>query len=312
MLTWELLGAVVGAGLASGREIASFFAKYGGWSYVGIVMAVLTMLFLSSGAVPAHWKGRWAGKLWQLLLASLLTATGGAMLSGAAEVAALTLPIRGAYWLGMVATMVLAWYLAHRTAGGLAAVSRILLIVLALLIMLGLMLPPMEAVRLDQTSVHEALLRGMTYGGFNAALQVPIMNAAMKYSPKRRKYAACISAIVMLGLLLLGNAVLQRHPALMAEPMPFIRMMAQYGKLGHFLGAVSLYLAILSTLTACLRGLGRGLLPAAAVAAVALLGFTGVVEVVYPLLGGGCLLMMLAAKFTNSSQKPFISRSDML
>ena len=52
MLTWELLGAVFGAGIASGREVASFFARYGVWSNLGIVVAGLTMMYLASGELP--------------------------------------------------------------------------------------------------------------------------------------------------------------------------------------------------------------------------------------------------------------------
>lgn len=312
MLTWELIGAVVGAGLASGREIASFFSQYAAWSLAGIVLAVLTLVFLSDAALPGIWKSGWSKRLWRSLLALLLTVTGGAMLSGAGEVAGLTVPISGAYWLGMAGTLLLAWLLAHRTSAGLAWVSRLLLGVLALLIALGLTLPPMHAVHLKEISISSALLRGVTYGGFNAALQAPIMASAAQLPEKTRKRSALCAGGIILMLLLLGNAVLLRHPALLSEEMPFIRMMNSFGAFGYYLGAVSLYLAILSTLTACLRGLGGGVLPVIGVVFVSLLGFTGVVEIAYPMLGGGCFLMLTAAKFTNSFRKPFFSRRDML
>lgn len=312
MLTWELVGAVVGAGLASGREIASFFSRYGGWSIAGIILAVVTMLLLSDASLPKQWEGRWQGRLWSILLSLLLIATGGAMLSGAGNVFALTLPVNGAYWFGVAGTMVFAWILAHRTAYGLAWISRILLAVLALMITLGLFLPPMEAVHLLDTSVLEALVRGITYGGFNAALQTPIMACAGERPATARKRAAYYAGGIIFFLLMLGNAVLLRHPALLSEEMPFVRLLEEFGQFGYTLGALCLYLAILSTLTACLRGLGRGLLPVASVVAVSLLGFTGVVEMAYPLLGGGCFLMLVAAKFTNSSRKTFHSRRNML
>ena len=111
---------------------------------------------------------------------------------------------------------------------------------------------------------------------------------------------------------MLGNAVLLRHPALLSAEMPFVRLLEEFGQFGYALGAICLYLAILSTLTACLRGLGRSIFAAVSVVMVSLLGFTGVVEVAYPLLGGGCFLMLAAAKFTNSSRKTFHSRRDML
>ena len=93
MLAWELVGAVVGAGMASGREIASFFTQYGGWGMVGILLSVGVLVWLSDVRHPAPWHGRWPERLWQLLQTLLLIATGGAMLSGSGEVAALTLSL---------------------------------------------------------------------------------------------------------------------------------------------------------------------------------------------------------------------------
>ncbi len=312
MLTWELVGAVIGAGLASGREIASFFSRYSLWSYMGIILAVLVMVFLADTQIPQSWRKRWPAALWSALLTLLLIATGGAMLSGSGEIAALTLPFHGAYWIGMAATLLLSWFLAHRTVSGLAWVSRMLLGVLALLIILGLTVPPMQAALLQPVSIPEVLLRGMTYGGFNAALQVPIVALAVRCSRKQKRRAAIYAGLLILCLLLLGNTVLLRHPALQGEAMPFIRMLTNFGKFGYYLGSACLYLAILSTLTACLRGLGRRPVFSAGIILVALLGFTGVVEIAYPLLGSGCFLLLVAAKFTNSAPGSFISPRDML
>lgn len=312
MLVWELVGAVVGAGLASGREIASFFSQHGHWSYAGIVLSAAVMLLLVDTQLPPRWRNRMPGRVWHLLLTLLLVFTGGAMLSGAGEVAALTLPVHGAYWFGVAGTLVLACFLANKTVSGLAWVSRILLSVLSVLILLGLKLPPMQGVNLREFHPSEALLRGLTYGGFNAALQWPMMSIAYSLPQGTRRRSACMSALLICCLLLLGNAVLLRHPVLISEAMPFLRMTAAFGQFGYILSSACLYLAILSTLTACLRGLGGSLLTTIGIVLVSLAGFTGVVEVAYPILGGGCFLMLVTAKFLNWFPNPFQSRKDML
>lgn len=312
MLAWELVGAVVGAGMASGREIAAFFTRYGQWGMLGILLSVGVLMLLSDVGLPASWLHRWPAALWRILMSLLLAVTGSAMLSGAGEVAALTLAVPGAYWLGMVLTLMLAWLLAKRTVSGLAWVSRGLLAVLAVLILLGFTVAPMRSAALQTVRPAQALWCGVTYGGFNAALQAPIMAMAAGYSHAQRKRHALAACAVMLCLLMLGNAVLLRHPSLMGEPMPFLRMMNSYGKFGYWLGAISLYLAILSTLTACLRGLPGTLLPILGIILVSALGFTGVVERVYPVLGGSCFLLLLAAKCMNCDATPFHKRKDML
>ena len=312
MLTWELIGALVGAGFASGREIAAFFTRYGAWGYAGVVLAVLALVYLADSDVPATWQHRWPGRLWKSLLALLLAVTGGAMLSGAGEIAALVLPLHGAYWLGMVATLLIAWLLAHRTTAGLAWVSRIMLCVFVAMICAGLLLPGSRAVQIERTSIPMALVRGACYGGFNAALLIPVMRKSGALPPNARRQALTRAGAILLLLLALGNAVLLRHPALLYEPMPFVRLLDGWGKWGYYLSAACLYLAILSTLTACLRGLGKRLLAVVAVVLVALNGFDAVVEHAYSALGAACCLMLLAAKFTNCSRKAFISGRDML
>ncbi|MBQ8200373.1 MAG: hypothetical protein IJZ74_01255 [Clostridia bacterium] len=298
MLPWELVGAVIGAGLASGREIASFFSKYGCWSWAAIAVSVIVMGLLADARIPSEWQDGWPERMWKLLLSLLLTATGGTMLAGAGEVAALMLPVHGAYWLGMAGTLGISWLLAKQTVNGLAWVSRALLAVMTVLIAAGLMIPPMQAAYIANVSVSEALLRGVTYGGFNAALQRPVVDAHDRLSERECRRGKITACLVLALLIMLGNAVLLRHPALLGEPMPFVRLMKELGMGGYVLGAVSLYLAILSTLTACLRGLG-GPFAAAGIILAASVGFTGAVERIYPLLGGGCLLMLLWAKLRN-------------
>ncbi len=311
MLVWELIGAVVGAGLASGREIASFFSTFEKWSLPGIFLSVAVMASLTDTVIPTAWHNTWKEKGWSLLLSLLLVVTGGAMLSGAGEAVALMLPIHGAYWIGQAITLLLAWLLARRTVSGLALVSRALTAVLISMMVLGLFMPGLPAAVLADSSLPAGTLRAITYGGFNAALQVPIMSASCMDSQRKRRTAWSAAALIA-AVLLLGNAVLLRHPAMIGEPLPFVRLMAALGKPGFWISAACIYLAILSTLTACIRGSGGGFFPAAGMIVVALGGFSGAVGVLYPMLGGACFLMLLLAKLSNSHINSFLSRQDML
>lgn len=295
MLPWELLGAVVGAGLASGREIASFFGSYGAWGYAGALLAAGTLYLLGGAGMPLSWHNRWPEKLWRMLNSLLLISTGGAMLAGAGEVAALTIPVHSAYWLGMAATLLLAYLLAQRTIAGLAWVSRMMLAVLLILLLTGLTLPPMRAAALASADVPAALVRGVAYGGFNAALMRPVMEGATDAGQKSRRRSLFMACVMTGALLMAGQAVLMRHPALLGEAMPFVRLMAQLGQAGYALGAAALYLAILSTLTVCIRSLGGGVFTLAGIILTALLGFSGVVDLAYPFLGGACAVMLALA-----------------
>lgn len=304
---WAIVGAVIGAGFASGREVAAFFARYGAMSWLGVLTAAVVISLIGLGVtrapgVPDAWKGRWPGRVWSGLFIALLSATGGAMLAGAGEIAALTLPLHGAYWMGLLVALCLAWWLSERRLAGLAAVSMALTASLIAVMLMGLWLPGMEGVWVEEapgwSKLPESLLRGVCYGGFNVVLASPVLDETAAVLPPRRRRRCVLLAGVLLGAVLaMGNAVLLRHPALLSVPLPYVALMGLWGRWGTRLGALALYLAVLTTLVACLRGLHglirwqwSFLLPMA----VALLGFTGAVDGLYPLLGGVCFLLTLA------------------
>lgn len=312
-----MAGAVIGAGFASGREVAAFFSRFGAWSWVAVLAAVAALGGVSLGVmrspgVPEPWRNRWPGRLWRGMFAALMAVAGGAMLAGAGEIAALTLPFHGAYWAGLAGTLLLAWTLAGREMAGMARLSRALTICLVVLMALGLRrLPEMRGVWVEDASVEkllpESLLRGVCYGGFNAALACPVLDElACGMDARARRRCVGKGCAIVGGLLSLGNAVLTRHPALLGETLPFVRLMHCLGRGGAALGSAALYLAILTTLTACLRGLRSVaasrwtlLLPVG----VALLGFTGAVDGLYPLLGGACFLMLTAKTIYGFGRK---------
>ena len=304
---WAIVGAVIGAGFASGREVAAFFSRYGVLSWLGVATAMAVIAWIGLGVmrspgVPDTWRDRWPGRVWQGMFIALLAATGGAMLAGAGEIAALTLPLRGSYWMGMLSTLCLAWWLSERRLTGLALISRVLTACLVAMMVLGLALPRLRGVWVEDApawaGLPASLLRGLCYGGFNVALASPVLDEAAGALSLREKRLCALRASLILGAVLaLGNAVLLRHPALLGAPLPYVALMGLWGRWGMTLGALALYLAVLTTFVSCLRGL-RALLrrrwSVCLPIAVALLGFTGAVDGLYPMLGGGCFLLLMA------------------
>lgn len=315
---WAIVGAVIGAGFASGREVAAFFSRYGPLSWLAVAAAVAAIAWIGLGVmrapgIPEAWRDRWPGRVWQGMFIALLAATGGAMLAGAGEIAALTVPLHGAYWMGLLSTLCLALWLSERRLTGLARLSQVLTACLIAVMALGLTLPRMRGVRVEEASrwmLPESLLRGLCYGGFNAALASPVLDeTATLLSPQAGRRCMAQASLILSVLLLLGNGVLLRHPALQGAALPYVELLGLWGRWGMLLGAAALYLAVLTTLVACLRGLSAMLrhrwlvgLPAL----VALLGFTGAVDGLYPLLGGGCFLLLAAKALhrEDSMKKP--------
>ena len=315
----EICGAVVGAGFASGKEIASFFSRFGRWSWAGIMLAVAVVGAVCLGVMrrpgvagmPLAWQGRGLGRVWTALFTGLMAATGGAMLAGAGEGAALLVPAKGAYWLGMAATLAMAWLLTGRELKALPMVSRVLIVCLSAVVMLGAVMPRQEAASLRGNGWAElpaGMLCGACYGGFNVALACPAAAEGGSGLTKGQRRRCAGMVCLTLGLLLCcGNLVLLRSPNLQGEALPFIRMLAPVGMAGYYLCGAALYLAALTTLAAALRGLrallGRGYPAGAAVLAMLSLGgLERLVARVYPLLGAGCLVLLALAMWQNRTK----------
>lgn len=320
----EIIGAVVGAGFASGREIEGFFTRFGPWGWLGVAAASGAVGFVSlnvmcrggAAGMPEQWRNTFMEKLWHGAFTLLMAATGGAMLAASGEIAALMIPFHQAYAGGFILTLVLAWLLAGRERQMLPAVSRLLIVCLAAMLLAGVLLPanPAALVREEPDWRFGAwgILYGLSYGGFNVALAAPLLALVGDGLPeKEKRRCAVLVGIVLMVLLGLGNAVLLRHTALRGESLPFICLLGVLGRTGYVLGGAALYLAVLTTLTAALRGM-QALLPAddlwqlggmAAIVLVALGGFESIVSMVYPFMGGGCFLLLMAAQGAHERRK---------
>ena len=303
----ELCGAVIGAGFASGREVASFFARYGAWCWMGVAAAgtVLGGVCISMlrrpgrSGMPAAWENRWQGKIWTVLFAALLAAAGSAMLAGTGEIAALTLPFRGARWAGMAATAALGWRLARSGSGGTAWLSAALMIFLGVLLACGLAQPGKPSVGIEEVTAAGSIASGMCYGGFNAALAAPVMAlAGRELSGKQTSWTAGLFTLALTFLMALAAWVLVCHGEVTDAALPFVSLASVMGKGGFVLAAAVMYLASLTTLAACLRGLTPIMGAGAAWGSVALLSVLGmdrIVDAVYPALGAACLVLLTAS-----------------
>ena len=310
MLLWELVGAAVGAGFASGKEIASFFARYGRWGYAGII-ASGAMMMLSYEPMPDRWRKRWPEKLWKSLLSIILITTGGTMMAGAGEIWRNILPLKWSSCIGHIVSFCFCWLLAAKTKDGLAWMSRILFCFFTVILIVSFCQPQSKGVMVSEYEPMAAIVSGVTHGGFNAALQWPMI-ANVHVPLLQRKAAVRKAAMFLMAVMTAGLALMLRHPNLIGESMPFMIMIRGVGRTGYYAFALCLYLAVLSTLTACMKAVKCSLMPISGMILISCVGFQDAVSGIYPVLGAVSALILLTAKMVNSAAGPFLSRKDML
>jgi len=305
-----LLGGVIGAGFASGREIAHFFSSHGAMAPVAMALSAIT-LFCLFIRLPAQLErsgcaelqslcrarfGQRFGRLCAALFTLLFAATGGAMLAACAELAALTLPIRPAYAVGLAVSLIAGVYLARRGVSGLMLPGVTLCILLPVLLIRLCLQPPGEAAFAPVQGALHAAASGACYGALNAAMVCGMLPLLLPLSRGQRMRAVSLFALLFTALLSLGVAVLARHhQAAWGQPLPLVALSRMLGKGGYSLCAGSMYATALSTFCAMLTGLSqtgglwRGALCCLLFAAI---GFDGLIAHAYPVLGWLCAGLM--------------------
>ncbi len=327
-----IVGAVIGAGFASGREVMQFFTRFGAWGAVGIAAAALSMgaiawrvmhiaadceadcfLSLCRGLL-----GRIGGVFGALLYGALLAATGGAMLSGAGELYAIAIPIHSAYALGFCATLALGFLVAVRGLSGVAACSSAMVPLCVTLYGLLILQPSSaQGVQFAPAAAPswQALPLALSYAALNMALIAGLLcEAGAELNTAQRKGAAGFAVICLGALLLLAHAALLPNAAVLRDaPLPMVAAAARLGLVGFWLCVSILAIAMLSTLSVAVRGLflllparwgrPRWTVAAALCAFPGMVGFERLIGAVYPVLGWGAAALILALCCNRSASR---------
>ena len=317
----ECTGAVIGAGFASGREIVSFFSRYGShsWWLIGVSAVMTTLLcwlvLRYKAASEDDWCSIFAGEpQWmqttvRLCIVALMIMTGGAMVSAGGHIIALIWNHPWASSIGTAGTLAAAWSIG---TGKMKRLSWLSMVLAAFFIgtAAGLWhrMPISRTVQVAGIHTAPVLLRAalyaIGYSAMNLTLAVGIINRSRQTDEKENARLSICFGIVMLVLLAAGNTLFSRYSECQSSDFPMMYLLRTSGQIGYLAGASLLYLAILTTLTAVLysirtaiepvvrkkgiSALGATFLPLA----VSGIGFSGIVDSLYAPAGLACLLLV--------------------
>ncbi len=315
-----LVATVIGAGFASGREVLRFFSVFGAWSWLGCVCAAAALALFCAWAALAARKhraddlgtlcraalGGAGGRAAAWLNGALVTVTAGAMVAAMGELAALSLPVRPAYAIGVACAVIGGGLAARRGLSAIAVLGGWLLPVCAVLYGALFRLPAENA---GPTAAFSARPVGLafSYAAMNATLSCGVLCEIGRTRAKRDILTACAMAGgMLLALLLCANAVLLRHmPTVEDAALPTVLLARSLGAPGYWLCVVTMVLAVMSTLVALLRTLRKMLearLPKTVAEALSLalpfaagaIGFQSLVGGLYPALGAASAALLAA------------------
>ncbi len=324
------IGAVIGAGFASGQEIMQFFTVYGNKGLWGVGAATMLLAYLGGAVLFLSVKygtgnylllinkltSPWVAKIFDLLSMAMLLAGLSVMLSGSGAVFSEYLGI--AAWPGVLFLLLIVGIV---LAGGMAGVIKFNFVLvplkIAAIVIISLLVLAFCATGgtpAEETSVRSSIstgnwyISGVLYVSYNMILVLAVLSTLGSRVTARRAVAGGVAGGAGLGIAagLLVLAQLKLYPAIAAYKVPVLYMAGEIGDLFRIPVAVLIWLAILTTAVANAHGLAARFAPPGTVkyklagtgcALLALplarLDFDRLVGTIYPLFGYAGLLMVL-------------------
>lgn len=322
------VGAVIGAGFASGREVVSFFTAYGVYSWRLILLTVAVMaglcalcLHRAKDTAGCRWCAiyrtdtYWIRQVAEGCILLLQIIMGGSMISAAGHIVALTLPIRGAYLLGILVTIAMAWVLGGINPKPLTIISTMLAVAYVCAVFAVLVFDRGQRVALSPMPVSagqaaRGVVGAVAYGAMNLAIAIGMICRCGGCSCRSSNRSAVLFGLLMAGLMLVSNYLYLQYPALHGVTFPMVALLARFGRAGHLTSLLLMYLAIVTTLSAGLYALRTGLeermsktaarwLAILLPLAVSFAGFESIVDRWYTPAGLLCLLLVFGPLLEN-------------
>lgn len=317
------VGAIIGAGFVSGREIVSFFSRYKNHSWWLIGLSVVTMIFLCcmcmrnaehGGELPfsQNFPGRICLMVMLLILAGSMTAAAGHMIS-------LLLPTRSAYLLGVTGTLCIAWLLSKGSMKPYSILSFALTAVFLWMIFSALNNSPQTNVNhvsmASSGNLVKAGLYAVGYGAMNIAVSMGVLCRNGQGCTREKNRKSLLLGFLLGALLFVSNTLYLRNPQVINNAFPIVPFFSTFGRIGYMGCLLLLYLAILTTLIALVLVLRSGFeqtnLPKVAImpfvlglpAAISCVGFEEIVDHLYAPGGLLCFVILILAGSRNKKEK---------
>ena len=306
-LAMAYVGCVAGAGFASGKEILTFF---NGPAAVAM-MALASLLFYYLGYTVMVLSERLGAKNYRELIGMLfpgkMASVINAMLLAAfviitASMIAATEHVFESMGMGMVPTLIVVVMCAVIASGGISWVAGSGVIVMLAFAAINLFLLGMVVAlgrfefAVGSTAQSSfSVLRAFSYTGFNTIMSLGVLCGTGRNKKESHACAAISAAGIFILLLLLWLCMLPYLQDAEKEAMPMLYVAQEIGGPANYLLIAAMLLGIISTLVAQLhsaRGYFEGKNKAVVIsfltltaAAIAQIGFAGIVDMLYPVLG---------------------------
>ena len=257
ILTFMMLGCFLGAGFVSGREIASYFSRFGEYSILAIILAgillfVLIYFFLwLSNRTNAFYKfiafyfGKF-GNIINVLFALSLFILTSSMIAGSMSIAD---AFHCSPYLFAILTIVCSYLI---VVGNEKLISKINVILVPIIIITIVAVYGIEFdVNVGYGNLFLSLFQSVNYVLINiVTLGLYILQIGHKYSGRQKLFAAILTSGIITILMLICNSEIIGNN-LVDDAMPMLTLSNNISSVLGILSGVMIWCALLTTIVSC-------------------------------------------------------------
>lgn len=313
-----IIGTLIGAGFASGREIYVFFTQFGKIGLIGIIITGIitgTMIYRVLTIVKTYeifnynrllerinWKHQKINKLINFIVNSFL------LISFYIMVAGFSAYLKQSYGINIYFSstlfVIICYLIFKKNIEGVIKVNEILVpILLILIIFIGMKNLPFIITKKDMTQTTNSnyfLISSLLYASYNSIVLIPVLTGLRNYLTNKKQIIRisiiCSLIIILLAILIYG--LLLRDTFFISQlEIPLIEITMQFGKVFKYIyGFViiaSIFTSAISTGYSFLKNIAKSkdgynaalLLICVSSIFISNIGFSKLVETLYPVFG---------------------------
>ncbi len=257
------MGAIIGAGFASGQEILQFFVLYDTAGLVGIILSGLLFIILGISIVLISYNlevssyqslfysigGKRVGLLADLILTLFLAGSLIVMLAGSQEIFGQIFKLN--LNLGFILTLIIIIITNYYGLNGIMNLNLILipsLIFIVFFVINNLVSDLTFKLELDFKSI-DWILSSFTYTGYNLILGLTVLLPLTIKARKDELSSGVAIGGLLLGLMafFIGYTLNSSYNEIVGSEIPMLRLILNYQVKLYYLYAITLWIAMLTT-----------------------------------------------------------------
>jgi len=297
----SIIGLVVGAGFVSGKEVLTFYSRFGIWSFLGIIISFFIFWGLIGFLLNFNKNNSKNSKILSIISLIITSIFSSAMFAGVNKLIVFKNNVLTLFLLSVV--FLLCFLIFKNGFHALKKLNMILVPAIILtIVVLFCKYVKVQGFASESNFSFLAIVYGIFYSMLNIANgSFVLINLGIELSKKQKAQVSFISALVLALLLTAVNILLLQNPQITYAEMPLLEVLSGMDiaitSAVVMVGALTSLLSLIYTSSSIVRGLCKNEILTFFISVVvpyvaSLLGFSYIITYLYPLASSLAIVLM--------------------